>query len=139
MRQRRNEQPDLFAVDEISANGSTKTGEYQPLPSVWYGTDAELLEKMLDFYPRKRPSKILDATVNDGRFWNGTKRKVVGLDIDPKFKPDVIADNREMPFKANSFDVIVYDPPHIPNQGKDKKKDFNDRFGLVIKSPATNG
>ena len=94
---------------------------------------------MLDFYPRKRPTKILDATVNTGRFWEGSTREVVGLDIDPKFKPDVVGDNHAMPFKDASFDVIVYDPPHIPNQGKDKKKDFNDRFGLVVKSSATNG
>jgi hypothetical protein len=34
---------------------------------------------------------------------------------------------------------VVYDPPHIPNQGRDQSKDFNSRFGLIIKSPATNG
>jgi hypothetical protein len=44
-----------------------------------------------------------------------------------------------MPFKDRCFDVIVYDPPHIPNQGRDKRKDFNTRFGLVLKSPAVNG
>src|SRR5216683_956083 len=91
---------------------------YSPLPSVWFGTDAELLEKMLNFYPRKRPKAILDATVNLRRFWKGSKRKIVGLDIDPKFHPDVVADNRDMPFKNGSFDVVVYDPPHIPNQGR---------------------
>jgi SAM-dependent methyltransferase len=112
---------------------------YSPLPSVWFRSDAELLEMMLNFYPRKRPKAILDATVNVGRFWKGSKRKVVGLDIDSKFNPDVVADNRDMPFKDSSFDVVVYDPPHIPNQGKDQSKDFNRRFGLIIKSPATNG
>ena len=50
---------------------------------------------MLNFYPRKRPKAILDATVNVGRFWKGSKRKIVGLDIDPKFHPDVVGDNRE--------------------------------------------
>jgi SAM-dependent methyltransferase len=131
-------QPALFPCDDHpkETNG---TGESQPLASVWYGTDAELLDKMLGFYPRKKPTKILDATVNAGRFWEGGKWKIVGLDIDPKFNPDVVADNREMPFTDRSFDVIVYDPPHIPNQGKDKKKDFNDRFGLVLKSSAENG
>jgi SAM-dependent methyltransferase len=113
--------------------------DYLPLPSVWNGSDAELLEMMLRFYPRKEPKKILDATVNRGRFWKGSKRPVIGLDIDPKYKPDVVADNRDMPFKDASFDVVVYDPPHIPNQGKDRSKDFNTRFGLVLKSPVTNG
>ena len=38
--------------------------DYEPLASVWYGTDEELLDKMLDFYPRCRPQLVLDATVN---------------------------------------------------------------------------
>lgn len=112
---------------------------YEPLPSVWAGDDSELLEKMLSFYSRKKPEKILDATVNRGRFWRGSRRPVTGMDIDPRFKPDVVGDNTKMPFEASSFDVVVYDPPHIPNQGKDNEKDFNDRFGLVIKSPKENG
>jgi hypothetical protein len=29
------------------------TAHYAPLPSVWYGEDAELLEHLLEFYPRK--------------------------------------------------------------------------------------
>lgn len=107
---------------------------YRPLPSVWEGEDAELLERMLSFYPRSEPSLILDATVNAGRFWRGSCRPVVGMDIDPKYNPDVVADNRDMPFLDDTFDVVVYDPPHIPNQGRDRTKDFNARFGLVVKS-----
>ncbi len=118
---------------------SSEESAYEPLPSVWYGDDAELIEKLLQFYPRKRPKKILDATVNRGRFWRGSKRPVTGMDIDPRFDPDVVGDNTNMPFPDGDFDVIVYDPPHIPNQGKDKQKDFNERFGLVLKSPKENG
>ena len=33
----------------------------------------------------------------------------------------------------------MYDPPHIPNQGKDHQKDFNTRFGLVLKSSKEHG
>src|SRR5260370_29801165 len=127
-------QPELFPVRE-KPNGASG---YQPLPSVWFGTDAELLEKLLEFYPRKPPKCILDATVNAGRFWNGSHRSVIGLDIDPSHGPDVAGDNRRMPFKDRCFDVVVYDPPHIPNQGKDRTKDFNSRFGLVLRSPAKN-
>jgi SAM-dependent methyltransferase len=113
--------------------------EYQPLPSVWEGTDAALLERMLDFYPHGTPSKILDATVNKGRFWRGSTRPVIGLDIDPAHKPDFVGDNCDMPFENQCFDVVVYDPPHVPNQGKDKSKDFNARFGLVLKSSLDQG
>ena len=128
----------LFPDEAVNGPRSAK-GTYAPLPSIWEGTDAELLERMLDFYPHKPPTKILDATVNTGRFWVNSRRNVTGLDIDPKNKPDVVGDNSDMPFKAGSFDVVVYDPPHIPNQGKDKKKDFNKRFGLILKASSEQG
>jgi hypothetical protein len=83
---------------------------YAPLPSVWEGTDAELIERMLDFYPRRRPEAILDATLNAGRFWVGSTRPVTGMDIDPRYEPDVVGDNRDMPFADGSFDVVVFDP-----------------------------
>jgi hypothetical protein len=94
---------------------------------------------MLDFYPRTRPQLILDATVNSGRFWRGSKRPVIGLDVDGSHRPAVMADNLCMPFGDEQFDVVVFDPPHVPNQGKDRSKDFNARFGLVLKSSAENG
>ena len=131
--------PDLD-LDEPEHNDE-KAPAYDPLPSTWEGTDAELLERMLDFYPKKPPKKILDATINAGRFWTGRLAKCHrALDIDPRHKPDVVGDNTDMPFEDASFDVIVYDPPHsIPNQGKDKNKDFNKRFGLVLKSSPEQG
>lgn len=112
---------------------------YRPLSSVWTGEDAELLEEMLRFYPRTPPERILDATVNAGRFWIGSTRTIIGLDIDPRYRPTVVADNRCMPFANESFDVVVYDPPHVPNQGADKRKDFTVRFGLGQKSGLENG
>jgi hypothetical protein len=60
---------------------------YQPLPSIWYGTDADLLELLLQFYPRKPPRLILDATVNVGRFWKGSQRPVIGLEANAQFHP----------------------------------------------------
>lgn len=113
---------------------------YEPLGSVWNSEeDAELLEQLLSFYPHKEPRLILDATVNGARFWRGSSRPVVGLDIDPKHRPMVCADNAAMPFGASTFDVVVYDPPHIPNQGRDRSKDFNTRFGLGARSAKEQG
>src|SRR4051812_35703586 len=56
-----------------AAEPITTTG-YAPLESVWSGSDAELIERMLDFYPRTRPEAIPDATVND----DGRARDHVG-------------------------------------------------------------
>ncbi len=121
------------------AGHSSSRRTYEPLPSVWEGTDAELLAKMLEFYPRNRPKLILDATVNAGRFWENSTARVVGLDIEPRHRPAIVGDNRRMPLRDSCVDVVVYDPPHIPNQGTDQSKDFNSRFGLVLKSSARNG
>ena len=129
----------LDLLPGIHAKPSRSEQSYAPLPSIWERDDAELLELMLDFYPRSRPQKILDATINGGRFWKGSTRPVLGMDIDPKQEPDVVGDNQDMPFENRTFDVVVYDPPHIPNQGKDKSKDFNTRFGLVLKSSMEQG
>src|SRR2546423_4475117 len=101
--------------------GARKT-KYELLPSVWEGEDTELLERLLDFYPRKKPRRILDATLNGGRFWRGSKRPIIGIDIEPSHRPNLVADNTAMPFRDGCFEVVVYDPPHIPNQGKDHKK-----------------
>jgi SAM-dependent methyltransferase len=128
---------DRVLINDLVNDSAPAT--YNPLTSIWDGTDAELLELMLGFYPRSSPELILDATVNTGRFWNGTGRSIIGLDINSEFRPDVVADNRRQPFKDSCFDVVVYDPPHIPNQGSDRSKDFSTRFGLVLKSSSENG
>ena len=68
--------------------------DYRPISSVWERGDGELLETMLRFYPSIPPEPILDSTYNAGRFWKGSKRRVVSMDIDPKFKTMIVGDNR---------------------------------------------
>lgn len=142
------EQLKLYSEDPCAENAtpcsgtktssSTSTG-YEPLASTWDGEDAELLERMLCFYPRVKPDNILDATVNGGRFWRGSQRRVIGMDLEASHCPSLVGNNTCMPFPSHVFDIVVYDPPHIPNQGRDKSKDFNVRFGLVIRSTKENG
>ena len=114
---------------------SSSSQGYLPLSSVWEGGDAELLERMLDFYLPVSPTLVLDATVNSGRFWRGSSRPVVGMDIDPGCCPGVLGDNRRIPFRDGVFDAVVYDPPHVPDQGRDRRRDFRARFGLGEFSP----
>jgi len=119
----------------VNGNGNGHAvSTYQPLSSVWEGTDGELLEAMLNFYPTIPPNPILDATYNAGRFWKGSKRRVVTMDIDPQYNPDILCDNREMTgVRAGRFAVVVYDPPHVGPQGRDKsKKRFDVDFGATI-------
>jgi hypothetical protein len=130
----------MLAKEQIAraAEPEPTPSVYKPLPSVWHGEDSELLERLLLFYPRKPPKRILDATLNGGRFWKGSEREIIGMDIALSHRPSIVSDNRAMPFADAMFDVVVYDPPHIPNQGKDKLKDFNTRFGLGQRSAKEN-
>ena len=118
------------AADTMFANtAAPKT--YAPLSSIWTRSDAELLNAMLEFYSVIHPHPILDATYNTGRFWRGTGRSVVSMDIDPIYETDIVADNRIMPGVSDeSFAVVVYDPPHVGPQGRDKStKRFDVDFG----------
>jgi SAM-dependent methyltransferase len=44
-----------------------------------------------------------------------------------------------MPSRTAPSTWSSYDPPHVPNQGKDKKKDFVDRFGLTQSAGKAQG
>lgn len=104
---------------------------YAPLSSVWEGNDGELIEAVLGFYATVPVEPILDSTYNAGRFWKGSKRRVTSMDIDPAYKPDIVADNRVMKgVQSGRFGVVIYDPPHVGPQGRDKStKRFDVDFG----------
>ncbi len=87
--------------------------------SVHTGDDHSFLLEAIPFYLRRRPVttlRILDATWGKGVFWQGARPagwRVVGMDA-LRFKhPEVWADNRQMPFRPQVFDAVVYDPPHV--------------------------
>src|SRR5579863_10767382 len=107
---------------------------YEPISSVWEGSDGELLEAMFGFYATIPPEPILDATYNAGRFWKGSRRRVVSMDIDPQHKPMIVGDNREMiGVPSAKFGAVVFDPPHVGPQGRDKsRKRFDVDFGATV-------
>ena len=116
--------------DEVAASAP----QYTPLSSVWEGNDADLLECMFKFYASIEVEPILDPTYNVGRFWRGTEREVVSMDIDPRHKPMILGDNRVMAGVPDShYGVVVYDPPHVGPQGRDKSsKRFDIDFGATM-------
>ena len=104
------------------------------LTSVWEGSDGGLLERIFQFYPTIDPEPILDATHNAGRFWSKSRRNVKSMDIMREFTPDYLCDNREMNGVPDSnFGTVVYDPPHVGPQGRDKStKRFDIDFGATM-------
>ena len=80
--------------------------------SIWEGNDRDFLQWAIPFYWRNGGSPtILDANYGAGRFWRGTPGPTVSLDI--AVQADIRADNRALPFVSHTFDVVVYDPPHL--------------------------
>lgn len=110
------------------------TSTYRPLSSVWERSDGELLEAIFGFYPAIPVEPILDATFNAGRFWKESSRRVISMDIDPKCKPTIVGDNRKMKGVPSAyFGTVVYDPPHVGPQGRDKsRKRFDVDFGATV-------
>lgn len=74
--------------------------------------------------------KILDACCGSRMFWyDKNNPNVVFMDnrieeatlCDGRslvIKPDIVADFRNMPFNDNTFGLVVFDPPHLINVGK---------------------
>ncbi len=74
--------------------------------------------------------KILDACCGSKMFWfDKNNQETTYMDIRKEkidvygkhvnVDPDIQADFRNMPFSDNSFDLIVFDPPHLFHVGKD--------------------
>lgn len=72
---------------------------------------------------------ILDACCGSRMFWhNKNHPKAVYLDNRDfedtlcdgrtlKVHPDIVADFRNMPFRNNSFNLVIFDPPHLIRAG----------------------
>jgi hypothetical protein len=81
--------------------------------TVLLGKDNEALNILLELHAAPNP-RIIDCTYNKGRMWQGTSYSPLRMDINSSFELDLVADFTCMPFADSIFDVIVFDPPHLP-------------------------
>jgi len=95
---------------------TTTASKQKRIESVWVGKDNLLLDAMFEFYA-PNASRIIDVCCNERRMWKGSAigAKVVGYDRDPAMLPDVVAEWHALPDGDNTVDVLVYDPPHLPD------------------------
>ena len=99
-----------------------------PLMTIEQGVGADVVRRMIDvWFPDAMT--ILDATHSKGEFWRGQERRVIGMDLDPAVRTDVRADFMRMPFRADAFDLVVFDPPYITNPSKAGTSRMAQRFG----------
>lgn len=112
--------PDLF---EVAARPS----------SVMLARDPEVLRLMLNFYA-PGAEHIADCTANTRKMWKGLDAsRVTFCDIDPAMSPDVVADFTALPFGPGELDVLVFDPPHLPEAAASEQshKQFAGSYGLA--------
>jgi len=83
--------------------------------SVVIGRDRDVIPLLITTHAVEDP-RILDVTYNRGVMWKGTPYAPHRADISRDLSPDAdtIADCRDLPFGAGTFDVIAFDPPHLP-------------------------
>lgn len=59
------------------------------------------------------PYQILDATCGKRMMWfDKFSENCVYMDIRREMAPELVADFRVLPFADNTFNLIVFDPPH---------------------------
>lgn len=74
-------------------------------------------------------AKILDACCGSRMFWFDKQNpNVTFMDIRQEYdeletghvvdvNPDIVGDFRDMPFESDTFDMVVFDPPHLIHAG----------------------
>ncbi|MFA5557835.1 MAG: hypothetical protein WDA59_00020 [Methanofastidiosum sp.] len=106
--------------------------------SIFAGKDNELLPILIDIHSDNNNPVILDCTYNKGTMWKGIMHhyNVTTMDIDESYKVDYVADFRNMPFSNKSFDIIIFDPPHLPTNAatENSSKIWEERYGINNKS-----
>lgn len=88
--------------------------------SVLHGRDGKAIVTLLNIHCQTASPRILDCTHNKGVMWRGLSMDVVRMDISHDAEVDVVGDFRRMPFPDRAFDVIVFDPPHLPEDSGKK-------------------
>lgn len=81
----------------------------------------------------KEQKKILDACCGSRMFWfnknnpdvlfmDNRRETLTAKDRDKvrtiEVNPDIVADFTDMPFEDNTFQMVVFDPPHLKSLGK---------------------
>lgn len=83
---------------------------------------------LLTFFPEAQDA--LDVTYGSGAFWSGFARlDLIAHDLDPARAPHGEMDCRVLKYGDASFDVVLFDPPHLADAGEDSV--MGGRFGTV--------
>lgn len=82
-------------------------------------SDPRILDELLVLHASANP-RILDASWAHGRIWRGLRYRPVRLDARAELDIDVVGNWCDLAshFPPATFDVVVWDPPHINDAGQ---------------------
>lgn len=109
--------------------------DYRPYSGLM-GTDPDALEILLQVHGVPN-ADILDCTYNTGKMWRGIRQnyRITTLDIDPVYGTDYVGDFRclSMIVGAAAFDVLIFDPPHLPMASASEHSSgiWREQYGLT--------
>lgn len=108
-----------------------------PLAAFVSRENGPLIKAVFDLYDL-HGKRVLDPTFGRGKWWTSGRGKNRVDFSPPRFTAndrslDPTFDFQAMPYADASFDVVAFDPPYIPQGGRDTstQSEFLDRFGLV--------
>ena len=107
------------------------------------GPDCVCLDTLIGLHASCDDPRILDATYGHGAMWESSAyRPDLTMDIRPLPGVHLVEDFTKMPsVEAESVDVIVFDPPHLPNAGGSEHASgmWRDRYGITGDDPLREG
>lgn len=109
--------------------------------SILIGKDNEVIPILLQIHCSIENPLILDCTYNTGKMWKGLNYNPHRMDINPELDLDTVGDFSKMPFENESFDVIVFDPPHLPTHAasKNSSKIWEKCYGITSEGIGRDG
>lgn len=102
----------------------------KPLYTLADLTSAQAIERLLGVLLPDAET-VLDTTYGSGMFWRGSTDdvRVTGMDLNPARARDVCGDFTRLPFRDESFDVVIFDPPYHTDVGHQKDSVMHGLFG----------
>lgn len=90
---------------------------YRPICDIWLlarGAGSSGKKDYYGAYPSGFLPRALDLVGNNNvcHLCSGTIKHGVTVDINPELEPDIVADARNTPFEADTFDAVLIDPPY---------------------------
>src|SRR5688572_23276653 len=101
--------------------------------SIIMGRDRDVIPVLMSIHATSDKPVILDVTHNTGKMWKGLDYPVIRLDQAAGLPVDTRGDFGRLPFRSQIFDVLVFDPPHLPNHAASKNSSliFKKNYGIT--------